>query len=210
MIKNNKEYDKKYKNKIRAYRKANHLCYSCGDKLPIDEKRINCSFCRAKQKQYDKANKNACGYHNCDTCPFEDCKANMKIQEMRREKNNKNKRKYYYKKKIEWANQNKCSSCGDILPINSEFKQCLNCRERKKISAKKHREKYPYVKKIFNENLCHLCHKKPIVEGYNTCSDCLEICRKRIKNCLKTTGKNNYFGKLNDYFWKNKGVNYAC
>lgn len=137
---------------------------------------------------------NACDWHDCESCPHEDCIADIEKSLDRRKR--KYKKNYAYKK----AKQEKgfCFNCGK--PVSSLSKWfCDDCRT--KINKKRRGKQQQYLKHPKNPKLCWLCNKLPPIEDKKLCLSCymkqskilakarLIQQKKREKNA-RTFGKN--------------------
>lgn len=165
-------------------RKSKGLCCACGEKNDRTDS-VYCSWCTKKRALNKKSYLNgSCGHHDCTTCPYPYCIADEKKIERREKKRLETTRKSFDSLVDNWKKHGLCIRCGG--EIDDGLKSyCRKCQDKLNANARKWRKKHStYIRQIYYDgNLCHICHKLPVVDGYNTCEKCLEICRNRAKKC---------------------------
>lgn len=199
-----KSYEmKKLKEKLRyTERLSKGVCVVCGDK--IDSKRkglVYCSFCAKKREIARKTFKNACDYWDCFSCPHPFCVADEKKAIERENKRLKATRKSY----VELAQKRKklgvCIRCGGLIE-DGLMLNCRKCQDKQNANSRRYHAEH-YVSKVYDEELCHVCHKKPKLPDHNTCQECYERCRKSAyhMNEVKIPYQNGLFRKTNHLFF---------
>ena len=164
-------------------RKSKGLCVACGEKNDrIDDGYVYCSWCAKKRIMDRKRYRNGgCGHHDCTTCPYPYCNADEKKIEKRDRKALENTRRTFPEYNRRNLELGLCPRCG--RPKEDETKRnCRRCQDMMNANSRKYaRKKYVRPVNIDSGNLCHVCHKFPVVDGYNTCEKCLERCRNNAK-----------------------------
>ena len=177
------------------YRKQNHLCVVCGDKIPDGDNRVLCEFCRTKDKLAYKARRKGeicphCGKVDAYTmngwARCADCteKQNERIRRYRkiqrqdpdysRKCAEQRKQQYYQRRK-----ERKCVQCAKDLPSYDNHVRCAFCRMHDKMNcepSKMSRDNAQYC------NLCYMCLRKEPLKGRRMCEECYE---KLVKNSIK-------------------------
>lgn len=111
--------------------------------------------------------------------------------EKRREQENASKRESNKKKWRERIEAGLCGRCGREKDVVGTL--CSVCRARKREDEKRARIKAGTPTDRWNNGLCGHCVKKPVVEGFKLCEDCLA--RIRAIN-RKPPGENHPWKKM--------------
>ena len=180
-----KDYEMKKLNAKLKYdeRRSKGLCVVCGDEIETERKgSVFCSACAYKRKFARKAFANACGHHDCLTCPYPHCISNEKLVEKRRKKRIEHTRKTFPETNRKWKEQGLCQRCGGVIEPELHGHDCRRCRDLQNEAARKRRltHKQDKIINIPDENLCRRCHKAPMVYGYKVCYKCLEQIRAMV------------------------------
>ena len=142
-------------------RKAKGLCVACGEKNDTPE-RVYCSFCAKKRVMARKRYKNACDYHDCETCPYPYCKSDEKLEQKRYEKAIRNTRKTFPETNRKWKEQGLCERCGGEIEPEMKGHTCRKCRDKQNANSRRYYKNH-HVLKSHNPELCSRCHKRMAV-----------------------------------------------
>lgn len=138
-----------------------------------------------KRKQRDLRHTNGCDWHDCDTCPHDECISDvdeaMKWQRKHKEwvQKSERKRSEYLRK------NNLCTRCRKAPALEGKRK-CAICAEKARLEAIEYRRKHPKPHKIKDSNLCFICQKNPCYDEHKVCYDCYQVRLRTLKQAKES------------------------
>lgn len=174
--------------------KEEHLCVWCGKPLDCNSKSF-CQICLDKHRKDYHKSKNGCDWHDCETCPHNECIADEDLIDEFSNNRIKYSKNYYEKRKKLDKENNLCRMCHKEKPVEGK-KTCQACldKDKKRYYEKKRSTFLENYHTVFHDsNECCKCHE-PIYKG--------KLCKKHYDICLNNLSKIKYHNTP----WKNDNL----
>lgn len=194
------------------YRKQNHLCKTCGEKLPDKCTYVTCEKCRAYRRHCYSAKKKggvcvSCGEEDaytmngrsecaeCNAARMERYRERWARSAEMREKSKQAHALRYNERK----EQHRCTQCGKPLSVTRSTQVCKRCRIMFSNAQKKSLHKRGGISRDEAQyyNLCYMCLKKEPLSGRKMCEECYKkIVENSIKGRAAVDTKNHIWRRL--------------